>query len=45
MGNSLHNKIYLGRGAVVAARTRRAGVALGLVLVVALSWYVLHAAR
>ena len=45
MGNSLHNKIYLGRTSVLATRRGRAALAMGALAGVALVWVALHALR
>lgn len=45
MGNSLHNKIYLGRTSVLASRRGRAALAVGTLAGVALVWVALRALR
>lgn len=38
MGNSLHNKIYLGRTSVLGSRTAQTAVAVGTMAAIALAW-------
>lgn len=45
MGNSLHNKIYLGRSSVLESTRWRAALLLGAVLSVGLAWLALRALR
>ena len=45
MGNSLHNKIYLGRTSVLDSRRGRAALAVGTIAGVALVWVALRALR
>jgi hypothetical protein len=45
MGNSLHNKIYLGRTSVLATRRGRAALAVGTLAGAALVWMALRALR
>lgn len=43
MGNSLHNKIYLGRNSVLASRRWQMALGLGLLAGTALAWAALRA--
>ncbi|MGZ3286284.1 MAG: hypothetical protein ACXU9A_26815 [Xanthobacteraceae bacterium] len=43
MGSTLHNKIYLGRGSLLASRRRQAALALGVLAGVGLVWAALRA--
>lgn len=45
MGNSLHNKIYLGRTSVLESARWRAALLLGAFLSVGLAWLALRALR
>lgn len=45
MGNSLHNKIQLGRVSPLASRKGRAMLALGLGVGIALTWLALASLR
>lgn len=38
MGNSLHNKIYLGRTPVLGSRKAQTAVAIGTMVAIALAW-------
>jgi hypothetical protein len=38
MGTTLHNKIYLGRGSLLASRRMRAAIALGALAGAGLVW-------
>ncbi|MGJ7915395.1 hypothetical protein ACI48D_07950 [Massilia sp. LXY-6] len=42
MGSTLHNKIYLGRGSVLASRRVRAALALGALAGAGLVWAALR---
>lgn len=45
MGNSLHNKIYLGRTSVLGSARVRAALVLGVGASIALVWLVLRTLR
>lgn len=45
MGNSLHNKIYLGRTSVLTSTRRRALLVLGACLSIGLAWLAIGAFR
>ncbi|MFL6707181.1 MAG: hypothetical protein ACJ8HI_03150 [Massilia sp.] len=45
MGNSLHNKIQLGRGSPLASRKVQAVLGLGMSLTIAIIWLALSAFR
>jgi len=45
MGNSLHNKIYLGRASVLESSRWRAALLLGTCLCIGLAWLALRAIR
>ena len=45
MGNSLHNKIYLGRASVLESSRWRAVLLLGTCLCIGLAWLALRAIR
>jgi len=45
MGNSLHNKIYLGRTSVFSSRRFQTALALGLAVGIAIGWALLRSAR
>ena len=45
MGNSLHNKIYLGRRSPLASRGLQAVLAVGLAASMALAWVTLRFLR
>ncbi len=46
MGNSLHNKIYLGRrGAVLDTKRKQAMLCIGAALSIALTWLLIEALR
>lgn len=45
MGNSLHNKIYLGRTSMLASARVRAALALGVCASIGLVWVALRALR
>lgn len=38
MGNSLHNKIYLGRSSVIASRRLRTALTVATLVVLGVSW-------
>jgi hypothetical protein len=42
MGNSLHNKIYLGRGAALSSRRWQLAMAFGALAAIALVWAALR---
>jgi hypothetical protein len=43
MGNSLHNKIYLGRASVLSSRRVQAGLFVGTFLAIGLVWMTVRA--
>lgn len=45
MGNSLHNKIYLGRASVLGSGRVRAALVLGVCASIALAWLALRSLR
>lgn len=45
MGNSLHNKIYLGRTPVLASRKAQTALAVGTMIAIALGWIALRTYR
>jgi hypothetical protein len=45
MGNSLHNKIYLGRSSVLASRRWQMALGFGVVAGMALAWAALRGLR
>ena len=45
MGNSLHNKIYLGRTSVLESTRWRAALLLGACLSIGLAWLTIRAFR
>jgi hypothetical protein len=45
MGNSLHNKIYLGRSSVLSSRRWQAALGFGLLAGAALAWATLRGMR
>lgn len=45
MGNSLHNKIYLGRSSVLSSRRWRMALGFGMLAGAALAWAALRALR
>jgi len=45
MGNSLHNKIYLGRSSVFSSRRFQAALALGVVAGLGLGWVWMRSLR
>jgi hypothetical protein len=45
MGNSLHNKIYLGRSSVLSSRGWQAALGFGLLVGAALAWAALRGLR
>lgn len=45
MGNSLHNKIYLGRGSMLSSRRLQAMLGFGLLAGAALAWATLRHLR
>jgi hypothetical protein len=42
MGNSLHNKIYLGRASVLSSRRAQAAAAIGAFVSIGLVWMLLR---
>lgn len=38
MGNSLHNKIYLGRSSILASRPLRTALTVGTLVVLGVAW-------
>jgi hypothetical protein len=45
MGSTLHNKIYLGRGSLLASRRLQAALALGALAGVGLVWAAMRAMK
>jgi hypothetical protein len=45
MGNSLHNKIYLGRTSVLGSRRAQATMAIGTFMTIGLVWMAIRAFR
>lgn len=45
MGNSLHNKIYLGRSSVLSSRRLQVALGFGLLAGAALAWAALRGLR
>jgi hypothetical protein len=45
MGSTLHNKIYLGRGSLLASRRLQAALALGALAGAGLAWAALRALK
>ena len=45
MGTTLHNKIYLGRGSLLASRRMQAALALGALAGVGLVWAAVRAMK
>lgn len=45
MGNSLHNKIYLGRTSLLGSRRMRALLALTLTVSIGVAWMTFHSLK
>lgn len=45
MGNSLHNKIYLGRASVLSSRRVQAALAVGACVSIGLVWLAIRALK
>jgi hypothetical protein len=45
MGNSLHNKIHLGRTPLLASRPLQVALALTLTVAVVLAWVAVHSSK